>query len=219
MTDACRASGDDRGASGDGRGAFGDGRAASGDAHGWRILGSPSSDPYGTGGGGVGFESLLWQPTASSPLDVGPPVGQVAGQPAGGDADGDTVPRTALWAMRARRHAMRDAGAADAWMVCCCLGSPHDALYALDDGPGHCMLAHTLPAADGASAVYLVGRIDRMVFEQLWSGDVAVDAAFDDARELARCAVSDDSPVGNVSVLERFHGIGSVPVEHLPGAG
>lgn len=61
------------------------------------------------------------------------------------------------------------------------------------------------------------GPCDRFTFEQLWNGDVAADAAFDDARELARCAVSDDASVGNVVVLDHFRGVGTVPATLLPG--
>ncbi len=152
-------------------------------------------------GGGVGISPLLFQPSASTPLE---------------QDDSDGVPAVALWAMADRKHSARRPRRDDDQSICVRLGSDDRTLYVVDDGPDHCMICRFV-GADPEGCVYcLVARIDRDFYADLRDGRTPLDDAFSGAHDIALSSVFESEAVSNVVHVAQYPRAGDVPVEYLP---
>lgn len=132
------------------------------------------------------------------------------------------VPSGPLWAMKERRHIqwhllpmgdrheqLRDR-----------VGDGDDAVYMIDDGRNHAMVSRRVGAVEGQCEYCLIGRVPRDVADELHSGALSTDKAFDLATELALCGVAVEANIlsSNVFDVSRYAGIADVPSDYQPGA-
>jgi hypothetical protein len=97
-------------------------------------------------------------------------------------------------------------------------GSGDTTVYAIEDGPGHCMIGRGV-GRDSDDCVYcLVGRSTVDLLGQLEDGELLVTAAFDEARELVLCSVYDDDEVSNVVLVQEYDRVEEVPAEYRPAS-
>ncbi|HUI04154.1 MAG TPA: hypothetical protein VLZ77_11475 [Acidimicrobiales bacterium] len=134
---------------------------------------------------------------------------------------GTDIPVAVRWAMRDRRHSLGRRDRADPRAVEACLGSGDAAVFAIDDGDDHCMVGRVVGASDDGCTYCLVGRVATVELLDLRAGSVALDRAFETARDVALCGVYESdvhSPTAapNVFVVQRYRSTRDVPSEYLP---
>jgi hypothetical protein len=155
------------------------------------------------GGFATGRAPQLSEPATTTPLAIGESEG--------------AVPAGPLWAMKYLRHGQhglvtgRDADDELRLVV----GDGDDAIYLIDDGPAHAMVARPLGAAPDGCLYCLVARVQIEDVEQLRQGWIPASDLFVLGAELTLCAVA-DGPVSNVIRVRGYRKYRDVPVEFLP---
>ena len=147
---------------------------------------------------------LLFEPARSTPL----------ARDDRDEAEDPVVPHVVLWAMEARKHS--------SWrplpeaVIRRQIGSGTSTLYAIDDGPDHCMIARFVGTDSDGCAYCLVARITLDEFRALDGGALSPDDAFDGAHDLALSSVFESDAASNVVDVEHFRHISDVPADYLP---
>ena len=155
--------------------------------------------------GGFGQSPVIHQPDASTPLEAG---------------EVDTVvPATLLWSMKFLRHGRSgpDRGVEDADRIRWSSDDeePRSAVYAIDDGYGHCMVGRLVGASPDGATYCLVARVKHLDFDEVRGGWAAAADLFSLAKEFALTAVSEGS-VSNVVRVAGYRRYRDVPAEYLP---
>lgn len=152
---------------------------------------------------GMGTGGPLSEPTASTPL-------------AADKAEG-AVPTAPLWAMKYLRHVGHAAGGGDPDGLRMAVGEDDEAVYLIDDGPSHCMLARRVGAAPDGCQYCLVARVDVVDARLALSGVTEATDLFALGRELTLCGVVEGT-VSNVVRVAGYRRFRDVPVEYLPSS-
>jgi hypothetical protein len=150
-----------------------------------------------------------------------PLVGRGESTPLDEEEPEGIVPEPILWAMKDRRHVQ--------WHLLAqserherlrqVFGAGDEAVYVIDDGKHHAMLARFVGSSPSGCLYCLVGRVSR---EALALVEVAMPLkeAFAAAEELALCGVAVEEAVASSNVFEvdRYAGPGEIPQGYLPGS-
>ncbi|HWE71131.1 MAG TPA: hypothetical protein VG205_12235 [Acidimicrobiales bacterium] len=158
----------------------------------------------GTAGGyATGRAPQLSEPTASTPL-------------AAGESE-DSVPTGPLWAMKYLRHGQHGAltGQNAPEDLRLAIGSEDQAIYAIDDGASHAMVARRVGSAPDGCLYCLVGRVRIEAVQDAREGWAPPADLFAGAKELTLCGVVEGS-VSNLVRVASFRKYRDVPAEYLP---
>jgi hypothetical protein len=118
--------------------------------------------------------------------------------------------------MEDRRHSTWRPSSEEDGEIRCGLDSGDRAVYVVDDGRDHCMIGR-LVGRDSDGCVYcLVARISLGRFKDLRDGDVPLEQAFADARDISLSAVFEGDPASNVVNVQHYRGARDVPLDYLP---
>lgn len=143
-----------------------------------------------------------------------PAVDATPENPIGG-ADA-VIPRAVITAMTNWKHSSTSKEPDDPGPTEYSLGSGDAALYAVDDGNEHRMIARAVGRDDDGCIYCLVARITLDRFRQLRDGAAAAEGAFDDARDYSLSSVFVDDQATNVVLVQHYDRIEDVPVEYRP---
>jgi hypothetical protein len=161
------------------------------------------------GAGGLGQSPVVKEPDGSTPLDMDEPE--------------QVVPTSPLWAMKYLRHG-RGGQSSDGpgsgrirWASgdVEADGDPAAAVYVIDDGHDHCMVARTVGASPDGCTYCLVARIKLLDFDDLLAGWAEPSGLFSLGREFTLCSVV-EGPVSNVVRLAGYRRLKDVPTDYLP---
>ena len=128
-----------------------------------------------------------------------------------------TVPASPLWAMKERAHGSLHLFGHPA-RIRACVGTGDAAVYAIDDGPHHCMIGRRVGATTDGCVYSLIGRVDLAVWQDLAAGAIDGAEAFSSARELGLSGTAGGDGVANVFDVDWYDGPDDVPAEYLPPA-
>ena len=94
----------------------------------------------------------------------------------------------------------------------------HDdaAVYAIDDGPHHCMIGRRVGATGDGCVYSLVARVDRPTWESLVSGAIDARQLFLASHEPGLSGTVETDGVSNVFDVDWYDTPGDIPVEYLP---
>ena len=128
-----------------------------------------------------------------------------------------TIPPSPLWAMKERAHGGIHLFGHPA-RIRAHAGHDDGRVYAIDDGPRHCMIGRRV-GSTGDSCVYsLIARVDLPTWEALASGAIDGRQAFGAAHELGLSGTVETDGVSNVFDVDWYDSIDDVPDEYLPPA-
>lgn len=129
-------------------------------------------------------------------------------------AQSELIPRSLFWAMKYHRRHQADDGDGGFEQR---LGDGDDAVYAVDDGPSHCLLGRVVGWSEEGCTYCLVGRLSIGDYERYTNDEAPWTAAFCDTRDVRLCAVyeAEDGP-SNVADVRRYRRGRDVPTEYLP---
>ena len=128
-----------------------------------------------------------------------------------------TIPASPLWAMKERAHggihifghpARIRAGA----------GEGDAAVYAIDDGPHHCMLGRRVGATTDGCVYSLVARVDLATWHSLEQGTIDGRQAFLAAHEAGLSGTVETNGVSNVFDVDWYEQPSDIPEDYLPPA-
>jgi hypothetical protein len=151
-----------------------------------------------------------------------PLVGHDVSTPLEEDEPEHTIPPSALWAMKERRHIQ--------WHLLPvherhdrireCLEADNYTLYCIDDGRHHAMIGRQIGVSPNACEYTLLGRISRQRYEELRDEVVLLANCFDTATELRLCgvAIEEDIRSSNVFDVAVYDSIDDVPEDYRPGS-
>jgi len=158
--------------------------------------------------GGLGQSPVVKEPDGSTPL--------------GTDEPEQVVPTSPLWAMKYLRHGRGGHSSDDPGSGRIRWASDAEAdedaaaaVYVIDDGYDHCMVARTVGASPDGCTYCLVARIKLLDFDDVRAGWTEPAGLFSLGREFTLCAVA-DGPVSNVVRLANYRRIKDVPTDYLP---
>lgn len=161
------------------------------------------SSVSGLSPGGVGISPLLFEPAEPGAIEQA--------------ASDDAIPPAPLLAMKDRMHSRRLYQLDEPGHVQRRLGVADDAVYFIDDGRDHCMIGRRVGQAPDGSTYCLVARISIYQYEDLARGDVPLEEAFSEARDVSLCAVfAEEHGVSNVVPVQHYRSVDDIPVEYLP---
>jgi len=158
--------------------------------------------------GGLGQNPVISEPDGSTPLDVDEPE--------------QVVPTSPLWAMKYLRHGRggpssddpesgRIRWASDAVAV----ADAAAAIYVIDDGYDHCMVARTVGGSPDGCTYCQVARVKLLDFDDVRAGWAEPVELFSLGREFTLCAIV-DGPVSNVARIAGYRRFKDVPTDYLP---
>jgi hypothetical protein len=169
----------------------------------------PAYSSHGQGAwhlGGFGQSPVLAEPTESTPLDSAQPD--------------PTVPSAPLWSMKYLRHAGSDFSSHDGerpvrWASA--VDDGEDAIFVIDDGRDHCMVARLVGASPDGCTYCLVARVRRQEFEDVRAGWSPPAELFLPGKGFTLCGVAVGA-VSNVFRVARYRKYKDVPTDYLPPA-
>jgi hypothetical protein len=155
-----------------------------------------------TAEGGLGHSPLLSEPKRSTPLGAG--------------ESEDSMPAVILWAMRYLRHGWFNTPP-DSDPVRWQSGEEdkHSAVYVIDDGHDHCMVARFVGSSPGGCTYCLVTRTKRLDFEDVRYGRTQAATLFSFGRSFSLCGVVEGS-ISNVVRVAEYRRYRDVPADYLP---
>jgi hypothetical protein len=160
--------------------------------------------------------------TDGSVIPPEPLVGTGASSSLDEDEPEGTIPPCPLWAMKDRRHTQ--------WHLLPsqerherireCVGSGDDAIYVIDDGRTHAIVARRVGAVQGECEYCLLGRVPLDTYEELQQNSLSTSDAFRSATEITLCgvALAEDVRSSNVFDVARYDSADEIPSEYRPGA-
>ena len=128
-----------------------------------------------------------------------------------------TVPPSPLWAMKERAHGGIHLFGHPA-RIRSSAGSGDATVYAIDDGPKHCMIGRRVGATTDGCVYSLVARVDLHTWQSLESGALDGRAAFLAAHEAGLSGTVEDEGVSNVFDVDWYADPSDIPDEYLPPA-
>jgi hypothetical protein len=153
--------------------------------------------------GAMGIGAPLSDPSESTPLEE--------------DESSGPVPPALLWAMKDRLHFHLLPEHRGAKRIRACLGLGDGAVYAIDDGHTHCMIARRVGASPDGCTYCLVGRLTLEHYHQFANGERPTHEMFTEAHDISLLGVYEDrQDVSNVFTVRHFAHVGDVPSEYLP---
>jgi hypothetical protein len=126
-----------------------------------------------------------------------------------------TVPPSPLWAMKDRAHGGIHLFGHPA-RIRTGVGAGDAAVYAIDDGPHHCMIGRRVGATTDGCVYSLIGRVDLSTWQELHRGMIDGRAAFMAAHELGLSGTIEADGVSNVFDVDWYDGPDDVPADYLP---
>ena len=155
-----------------------------------------------TAEGGLGHSPLLSEPKGSTPLDS--------------REIEDSIPSAALWAMKyMRRRWFGTTSGSDVTRWQSGEEDKHSAVYVIDDGYDHCMVARFVGSSPDGCTYCLVTRIKRLDFEDVRYGQAEPTALFSLGHSFSLCGVVEGS-ISNVVRVAGYRRYGDVPADYLP---
>jgi hypothetical protein len=159
--------------------------------------------------GGLGQSPVVLEPDGSTPLNVDEPE--------------QVVPTSPLWAMKYLRHgrggpSSDDPGSGRIRWASDDMDADGDAaaaVYVIDDGYDHCMVARRVGASPDGCTYCLVARIKLLDFDDVLAGWADPAGLFSLGREFTLCAVV-EGPVSNVARVAGYRRLKDVPADYLP---
>jgi hypothetical protein len=126
-----------------------------------------------------------------------------------------TVPASPLWAMKERAHGGIHLFGHPA-RIRARHGSGDAAVYAIDDGPHHCMIGRRVGATGDGCVYSLVARVDLPTWQALESGAIDGRQAFLAAGEAGLSGTVETNGVSNVFDVDWYATAEEIPADYLP---
>ncbi len=170
-------------------------------------LGQRSQWLLGSSEGVLGKAPRISEPKESTPLEASEPE--------------DVIPSIALWAMKYLRHGwFSSSSGSDAmdrirWRSAV---GDEPALYVIDDGYDHCMVARIVGSSPDGCTYCLVARILRLDFEEVRNGEMDPSGLFSLGKGFTLCGVVAGS-ISNVVRVASYRRLKDVPADFLPPSG
>jgi len=128
-----------------------------------------------------------------------------------------TVPPSPLWAMKERAHGSIHLFGHPA-RIRAHAGDGDARVYAIDDGPHHCMLGRRVGATTDGCVYSLVARVEKSTWEALAGGTIDGQAAFLAGHEAGLSGTVETNGVSNVFDVEWYGSTADIPERYLPPA-
>lgn len=128
-----------------------------------------------------------------------------------------TIPPSPLWAMKERAHGGIHLFGHPA-RIRAHHGAGDAAVYAIDDGPHHCMLGRRVGGTSDSCVYSLVARVDLATWQSLEGGTIDGRQAFLAAHEVGLSGTVETNGVSNVFDVDWYDTPGDIPEEYLPPA-
>lgn len=128
-----------------------------------------------------------------------------------------TVPPSPLWAMKERAHGGIHVFGHPA-RIRARAGEGDAAVYAIDDGPRHCMIGRRVGATTDGCTYSLVARVDLPTWQALESRAIDGRAAFLSSEEAGLSGTVETNGVSNVFDVAWYHTAAEIPEQYLPPA-
>jgi hypothetical protein len=126
-----------------------------------------------------------------------------------------TIPHSPLWALKDRAHGGIHLFGHPA-RIRAAAGTGDAAVYAIDDGPHHCMIGRRVGATTDDCVYSLIGRVELATWQQLEQGSIDGRTAFAEAKELGLSGTVDTGGVANVFDVDWYDSLDDVPADYLP---
>jgi len=137
--------------------------------------------------------------------------------PLGEDEPEGTVPASPLWAMKERAHGGIHLFGHPA-RIRAVAGHGDGRVYAIDDGPHHCMVGRPVGATTDGCVYSLVARVDLATWQACASGAIDGGRLFLDAHEAGLSGTVDTNGVSNVFDVDWYASPADIPAAYLPPA-
>ena len=128
-----------------------------------------------------------------------------------------TIPASPLWAMKERAHGGIHIFGHPA-RIRARAGEGDAAVYAIDDGPHHCMLGRRVGATTDDCVYSLVARVDLDTWHSLEQGTIDGRRAFLAAHEAGLSGTVETNGVSNVFDVDWYEQPSDIPEDYLPPA-
>lgn len=128
-----------------------------------------------------------------------------------------TIPASPLWAMKERAHGGIHIFGHPA-RIRAAVGSGDAAVFAIDDGPKHCMIGRRVGATTDGCVYSLIARVDLATWQALASGAIDGPAAFLAAHEAGLSGTIETDGVSNVFDVDWYDQPTDIPADYLPPA-
>ena len=126
-----------------------------------------------------------------------------------------TIPASPLWAMKERAHGGIHIFGHPA-RIRARAGEGDAAVYAIDDGPHHCMLGRRVGATTDDCVYSLVARVDLATWQSLERGTIDGRQAFLAAHEAGLSGTVETNGVSNVFDVDWYEQASDIPEDYLP---
>ncbi len=126
-----------------------------------------------------------------------------------------TIPHSPLWAMKERAHGGIHIFGHPA-RIRAAAGSGDAAVYAIDDGPHHCMIGRRVGATTDGLVYSLIGRVELSTWHELEQGTIDGRQAFAAAKDLGLSGTVETGGVSNILDIDWYDGVEDVPADYLP---
>jgi hypothetical protein len=160
--------------------------------------------------------------TDGSVITPEPLVGSGASSSFEEDEPEGTIPPCPLWAMKDRRHTQWHLLPAHERheRIRECVGTGDDAIYVIDDGRSHVVVARRVGAVQGECEYCLLGRVPLETYEELKHNRLSPSTVFGSATEITICGVAVAAEVrsSNIFDVDRYENADDIPPEYRPGA-
>ncbi|MGA2835933.1 MAG: hypothetical protein ABSF84_04990 [Acidimicrobiales bacterium] len=128
-----------------------------------------------------------------------------------------TIPPSPLWSMKERAHGGIHLFGHPA-RIRARAGRGDGTVYAIDDGPHHCMIGRRVGATGDGCTYSLVGRVDLPTWQAFQSGAIDGRQIFLSAHDLGLSGTVETTGVSNVFDVDWYDTPDDVPEEYLPPA-
>ena len=128
-----------------------------------------------------------------------------------------TIPESPLWAMKERAHGGIHLFGHPA-RIRSHAGHDDGRVYAIDDGPHHCMIGRRVGATNDSCVYSLVARVDLPTWQALSTGVIDGRQAFLAAHEAGLSGTVETNGVSNVFDVEWYATPEDIPQQYLPPA-
>ncbi len=128
-----------------------------------------------------------------------------------------TIPPSPLWAMKERAHGGIHLFGHPA-RIRARAGQGDAAVYAIDDGPKHCMIGRRVGATADGCVYSLIARVDLSTWNLLVSGDIDGRQAFLVAHDAGLSGTVETNGVSNVLDIDWYAQPTDIPEDYLPPA-
>ncbi len=128
------------------------------------------------------------------------------------------IPPSPLWAMKDRRRGRLFHPFGHPERIRARIGSGEDAVYVIDDGPHHCMLARNVGEAPDECVYSLVIRIELATYHSLVAGAIDAHAAFLRGTDAGLSGTVENPGTANVFDVDFYETGADIPERYLPPA-